>query len=414
MISERIPVICADSHITEPADLWTSRMPSKFGDLIPRVEYYKDVDEDIWLIGNRPAWMAWYTSMAGFDGYFPAHPRRLDEVDPAAYDPHVRAQRMDQYGVRAQVLYPNLLGFVLHSFLAVNDAEFRIACVRAYNDFLAEFAAAEPGRFIPVMSLPFWDLEASLTELQRAAGIGHKGVLFANRPEFAGDVPKLRDPRWERLWSAAEEAGLSINFHIGFGGFDPNRQPSAPPPQSTSKADSVLQQIGFDPNTVANVDVATSSTLGFLSNGAQIAEVIMSGVADRHPHLNWVSVESGFGYVPYLLETLDWQWEQNNVFRDYPDRLLPSEYFRRQMYATFWFEKVTVERLIDLYSDNVMFETDFPHPTSLSPGPAVSVEAPNKVVEANLSGLPEEIQRKVLYENAARVYHLPALEPVGA
>lgn len=82
------------------------------------------------------------------------------------------------------------------------------------------------------------------------------------------------------------------------------------------------------------------------------------------------------------------------------------------MYATFWFEKLSLQNQVHLYADNVMFETDFPHPTSLSPGPAVTAEAPKRVIETNLAALPENIQRKLLYANAARVYHLPDLEPV--
>src|SRR5262249_6779782 len=113
---------------------------------------------------------------------------------------------------------------------------------------------------------------------------------------------------------------------------------------------------------------AQQSALGFAGNLEGIAEIIMGRICHRFPRLKFVSVESGFGYVPYLLETLDWQFNNTQAPQRYPDMMLPSEYFRRQVYATFWFER-GVGRLIDLYPDNVMFESDFPHPTSLSPGP---------------------------------------------
>ena len=64
----------------------------------------------------------------------------------------------------------------------------------------------------------------------------------------------------------------------------------------------------------------------------------MSGICERFPGLNFVSVESGFGYVPYLLQALDWQWLNNGAQAAFPDRMMPSEYFMRQVYATFWFE----------------------------------------------------------------------------
>jgi predicted TIM-barrel fold metal-dependent hydrolase len=85
--------------------------------------------------------------------------------------------------------------------------------------------------------------------------------------------------------------------------------------------------------------------------------------------------------------------------------LLPSEYFIRQIYASFWFES-GVERQIDLYPDNVMFESDFPHPTSLSPGPGSVALSPRETIEANLSNLDEITLRKVLHDTAAKVYRL--------
>jgi predicted TIM-barrel fold metal-dependent hydrolase len=85
--------------------------------------------------------------------------------------------------------------------------------------------------------------------------------------------------------------------------------------------------------------------------------------------------------------------------------LLPSEYFRRQIYGTFWFER-NVGRVVDLYPDNFMFETDYPHPTSLSPGPASHAAGARETIAHNLSDLSEDHLVKVLNTNAARVYGL--------
>jgi predicted TIM-barrel fold metal-dependent hydrolase len=131
----------------------------------------------------------------------------------------------------------------------------------------------------------------------------------------------------------------------------------------------------------------------------------MRGLCERFSRLNFVSVESGFGYVPFLLEAMDWQYKNNRASQRGSLRLLPSEYFRRQVYATFWFESY-VDRLIDLLPDNVMFESDYPHPTSLSPGPGSRADDARTTIARNLAGLPEEIRRKVLHDTAARVYHL--------
>ena len=71
-----------------------------------------------------------------------------------------------------------------------------------------------------------------------------------------------------------------------------------------------------------------------------IANLITGGVCHRFPNLKFVSVESGVGWIPFALEHLDWQWKNCGVPQEHPEYdLLPSEYFMRQMYGCFWFER---------------------------------------------------------------------------
>jgi predicted TIM-barrel fold metal-dependent hydrolase len=146
----------------------------------------------------------------------------------------------------------------------------------------------------------------------------------------------------------------------------------------------------------------------FLNNARTIAQLTCGGVCHRFPELNFVSVESGIGWIPFALASLDWQWKNCGVHLEHPEYdLLPSEYFRRQIYGCFWFERDTALSAIDqLGPDNVLYETDFPHPTSMSPGPASSAIAPDAYIDEALGDLPEATLRKVLHDNAARIYHL--------
>ena len=114
----------------------------------------------------------------------------------------------------------------------------------------------------------------------------------------------------------------------------------------------------------------------------------------RYPDLNFVSVENGAGWLPFLGESMDWQWLNVGAHKDYPDRLLPSEYLYRQIYGMFWFERDVVRAVIDKLADNLMFETDFPHATSLSPGPASESPSPRDVMERSLGDLPDEHRRQ--------------------
>ena len=392
-LADRMPVVDADSHVTEPPDLWTSRVAEEWRHLVPSVHNEERDGRTVerWRVGNRALVDVAEFAVAGWSEPTPSHPLVLADADPGSWDPNERLKRLDEYGVYAQVLYPNLLGFYSHVFVdQITDARAVLACVKAYNDFLTDFSSQAPKRFIPIMALPFWDLEASLQEMRRCAARGHRGFLFSNAPEKVG-LPALRDSHWHPLWSLAQELGLSVNFHIGF---------------------------MADPDEVAGIkgsqtraDYTKATSLAMLnSNAAAIAEVAVSGLCHRFPELNIVSVESGFGWLPYWMELLDWEWLNAGAARENPEMELPSYYIKRQVHGTFWFETQTMQSMLHLMPDNVMFETDYPHPTSLSPGPASVAENPRIVLDKALGGLPDELVRKVVFENAARVYHLDLSE----
>jgi uncharacterized protein len=384
-LCERYAVADVDSHIIEPADLWTSRVPAKWGDLVPQVRFDERSKEDRWYVGSKKLFGVGAFAQAGWREYPPSHPHSFEEAIPAALDAKERLTYMDQVGVYYQLLYPNILGFHSHVFLNQMDHALAAECVRAYNDWLSEFSSADSRRFVPMMMLPFWDVEASLVEMKRAHAMGHKGILFAAHYDKVG-LPRLIDDHWEPLLSQAQEMGLSLNFHVGFLNSDEDLKSAV----DQSK----------------KMDFTRASSLVLLGNAAAIAEVVLSGVCHRYPELNIVSVENGAGWLPFLAETMDWQWLNVGAHKDYPDRLLPSEYMWRQIYGMYWYERESMRSVIDRLADNLMFETDFPHATSLSPGPASESLSPRDVIELSLAGMPEETVGKVLQHTATRLYHL--------
>lgn len=386
------PIIDVDSHVLEPPDLFLKRLPKKWLDDAPTTVLDERTGTERWIVAGKSAMGAGTYAAAEWNGFWPSRPPRFEDAAPGSWDPAARLEWMDRCGVQAQVLYPNLLGFHVWAFLQL-DEDLRLACVRAYNDFQAEFASAAPDRLIPLDYLPWWDLDESIKEVERCVEIGHKGINLGFEFEKLG-YPRLRDPHWEPLLRCIETAGLSVNFHVGF--------------NSQSEQDNTAITDLQD-----TLDIAKASTLFFLGNISCVAELIMGRICQRFPDLKFVSVESGFGYIPYLLEALDWQFVNMGGQVTYPDFLLPSEYFTRQIYATFWFERHLVGS-IDLYADNLMFETDYPHGTSLSPGKNSFAKPARQTVEENLAGVPDEIVRKVIYANAAKVYGLPALPGSGA
>jgi predicted TIM-barrel fold metal-dependent hydrolase len=155
---------------------------------------------------------------------------------------------------------------------------------------------------------------------------------------------------------------------------------------------------------------ASMGALFSLKNGSTIAQIVCGGVCHRFPKLNFVSVESGVGWLPFLMAGLDYQWKNCGVAKEHPEYgLLPSEYIKRQIYGSFWFERDTMKSAIELMgADNIFYETDFPHPTSMSPGPATSAIRPDRFIEYAFEGIPLDATKKILHDNAVRVYRLDA------
>ncbi len=377
-------LIDADSHITEPADVWTSRVPSRYVGDVPAV--HRDADgRDVWLLDDVMICVVGSTAPAGFPGAPAIRPRTFEQLHPGSYDAGARLRYLDEAGIWAQVLYPNVGGFGSQQFRKVRDATVQRLCIEAYNNFLYEWASADPRRLITVCSIPFWDVPGSVAEIERCASLGFRGVLFTGEPQRFG-LPTLGDPSWDPLWSSARAAGLPIHFHIG-GGED-NIFDLMTPRRATHGA--------------ANAEAYAATNL-FMKNGVQCADLITSGVLARFPELRFVSVESGIGWIPFVLECADYSFlGASAAARQGSSDLLPSELFRRQVYSTFWFEHVAPTRLLDeLPVDNLLFETDFPHVTCLYGNIA-------ETIEANLGHMAEEVRRKVLWDNAAALYGVAA------
>jgi predicted TIM-barrel fold metal-dependent hydrolase len=351
-----------------------------------------DWGRERWQVGRYTLIGSQDQSHAGWKEYFPSMPPTKAEADPGAYDATVRLERMDEYGIAVQFLYPNLLGFFPFAFMDLGlDAA--TACVRAYNDFQVEWCSADPRRLIPLAFLPFWDLDAAQAELRRCAELGFPGFNWGHKFENIG-LPPMIDRHWDPVLAQAQELRMPASFHIGFGSVE------------ATMADKI--KVMYDPNLATDerdLGQARFSVLLFLGNAGVVVDLCMGGVCDRFPDLDFVSIESGFGYVPFLLEAMDWQWKNNRGSLALRDRPLPSDYFRRQVYATFWYEKDSLP-LLEQLPDNVMFESDYPHGTSLSPGPGTTALSAQATVDAHFGGLSPDVRRKVLHDNAARVYHL--------
>ena len=372
-------IIDVDTHVTEAADVWTARAPASMRERVPRVAQ-DERGRDWWYIGAERVAPVGLTATAG-TGDFKTPPRGYADMHPGAYDARARLEYMDTMGIWAMVLYPNVGGFGAQEFLRLRDPELMLTCVKIYNDWQTEWASADARRLLPITSIPFWDVEASVREVRRCAALGHRGILFTGVPQSFG-MPVLGDHHWDPLWEVAVELDLPISFHIGSGNMEGGLL--------REKVRTYGRMAAF----------AGYSVELFLDNGRQLCDLLMSGVLARYPAIRFVSVESGIGWIPFVLEALDYQFAGNRVREDRPElELLPSEYFRRNVYACYWFEQDAPRQLLSsLGTDNILFETDFPHPTSL-----YGAEVQSRI-EGGLGGCDPHVRRKILWHNAAALY----------
>ena len=184
-------------------------------DKVPHIERIDG--KDVWMVAGERLGAPGCYSMAGWNGVMPQSvPATYDEIHPSMYDSTARLEFMDEQGLQAQLVYPNVGGFGNGYFLRLGDRELVAACVGAYNDFLTDWCSADPDRLIAVTALPFWDREMAVDELHRCIDHGHRAVNFCNQPQDYGQ-PHLADRHWDPIWAAAQEAGVSVSFHVGGG-----------------------------------------------------------------------------------------------------------------------------------------------------------------------------------------------------
>ena len=184
---DRFQVIDTDTHVTEPRDLWTSRVASKWGDKIPHIERMGNMD--VWMVGSQPVGAPGAYSIAGYDGTIPDFPPTYEDIpQAAAFDARARLAHMDREGIWVQVLYPNVGGFGSGTFRKLGDPELVLDCVRGYNDFLVEWCSADSDRLKGVAAMPFWDIDASVKEIQRCADLGYKAGDFPLTEKAAAET----------------------------------------------------------------------------------------------------------------------------------------------------------------------------------------------------------------------------------
>ena len=397
-----VRIIDCDAHLSEPPDLWTSRVAASRRDRVPQMRTTDGMSR--WHLGDDEfCFIGGNTIRTGGEkvlGTWTVQP--WSDIDPSSWGPLARLALLDRLGLWAQVIYPNAIGFSSNALFAIDDEADRSEIQRIYNDYLVEVQQVAEDRLFPQAVLPVWDMHQTVAEMERLHEAGIRGFTLSDQPSAVG-LPSLDDPYYEPMWSTGSDLGTVFNFHIGAG--------SRP-----ARADSAMREVVRTGNLSAlgAPELAFSSygpqrrlaiigCHGFFSNARVIVNLCMGDFFDRYPGLKIVSAESGLGWIPFVLEAMEYHLDE--IITDPTERALqqrrPTEYFREHIAVTFWFEKVGPKRVVhDVGVNNVLIETDIPHPTCLYPDPR------GRLGEAT-ADWDDHTRRRVFQDNAAELYRVP-------
>ncbi len=366
-------IISADSHVNPSPAIYAERLPAQFRDRAPRV--VRRGDEEVALFEGREERFTLLASAAGkrYEDYR-LHARSYQEGRPGGYDPTARMADMDEDGVDAEVLYGSGVGGGIT--LRTADRPLRFALMRAYNDWLAQFCSAAPDRLVGIAEVPHWDTALAIGEAQRARKLGLCGVLIPAIPAIDGPMsdPADRpytDAKYEPLWSALEDLGMPAHMHLG-----------ARP---------------LTRGLESNLMVSIACNKSMMSE--PIVSMIYGGVLEAHPRLKIVSVESGVGWMAFLVPWMDNVFERHRHHTGSRLRERPSFYFRRQVRGTFIEDPVGVRERHTIGLGVIMWSNDYPHSDSTWPHS-------RKAIEEHFAGVPEADRRRIVAGNAAGLYGL--------
>jgi predicted TIM-barrel fold metal-dependent hydrolase len=360
----------ADTHIVEPATLFRDRIDPRYRDRLPKLF----VDDE----GAK------WTEQEGF------RPARLDLGDDAGPEDRYRekagasveARLLDQAfdGVDREIVFPTkgLLAF------STRDSEFSLAQCRIYNDWVHDELSDVWDRSIPMAAVPTSDVDLAVGEVKRAAEMGFRGVLCPVKPMFGPE--KFDDLNYnlrafDPLWSAIAEIGFPVVFHVG---------------------------TGRDPR-IARKDGGAIINMVWGSHAPSISVVThlcSSGVFDRHPGLRFSIIEAGIGWVPWVLDYMDQAYKKHHMWvRPKLKDGLPSDYFKRHGHATFEEDTPGLLLVEELgLENNFLWANDYPHYEGSWPRSA-------QAIERQMGHLRSDTRRKILGENAARLWGVDASAP---
>ncbi len=394
-------VISVDDHLVEPPDVFEKREPTDCSGRFPRVveleqgRTYSREHSDLppltihqegrqaWLYEDRVYLQIGLNAVVGHKDHsrLRTEPSTFAEMRPGCYDIHARIRDMDIAGIWASVNFPSqITGFAGAVFSQSTDPALGQAVMRAWNDWMfEEWYGPYPERIVPMGITWLSDPAIGAAEIRRNAARGFTAVSFPEMPHRLG-YPPAHDAYWDPIIRACVDTGTVLCLHVGSSGMLPL------PPDG--------------PRFEKNVTLFPALSL------LAAVEWLWSGVPARYPALKIALSEGGIGWVPMLMDRLDFMTSHAGRTADY-DRWVGKRAPSEVLGSSFYFcslDDPSALRLLDrIGEDHVMLEVDYPHSDTTWPDTQEMLRASFDAVPA----LTADQIKKLTYATAAGVFRHP-------
>ena len=361
--------ISSDSHVVEPPEMFAP-LQNKLGSKAPRIvktELGDQLDRGNGTLGLPIGGFLIAGMDLATDETRAQTKRGYAIARPGVYDIGARLKDQDIDGVDAEVIYPS----VLFDVYQVEDTNVVHTTFQAYNDWLAEYMRPAGTRLFGLGAIQLRDLDRAIEEMHRVKEMGFVGLAI---PCTAPPEKPFSDPYYDRFWAAAQQAQMPLAMHI-FAQGSPN-------------------------HGVPNVPGA-NSPLAYIGMEVTIMHLIVGGVCERFPDLQFVPTEFETGWIGNFLRRTDHTWTRHGgKIAGYTLPQKPSYYWHRQFTCTFEDDPIGIRTRDFIGVKNMMWGSDYPHGDSIFP-------ESQQILDSLFSAEEEPDRYAVTVENVVSLYKLP-------
>ena len=369
-------VMDSDMHVMEPPDLWQRYIDPSFKTMAPQFKGnpMSQGFANQWTVLDKvfPAYSDTKARTESLRGRHEEITDRFSDARSSQFDAPSQLKALDTEGIDVAVLFRTFGAHVIA--LDGMDGDLALAICQAFNNWLRDFCSADPSRLKGAAQLPMHDVGKAVLEARRAVEELNLSALVL--PSNPVNRRPWYDPYYEPLWAEAEKLGVPVCFHGIHGAYQ--------------------QHIG---NRFLGSFVVAHAATHPIELMLDVAGIICGGALERHPNLRAGFLEGNCSWLPWWLWRLDEEWEKFGPWE--PTKLsgTPTDYFKRQGFASVDVDEYLAAHVIDqLGDDNLVLSTDYPHHDSSYP----------HALDIFLSteGFSQETRAKILWDNCARLYGL--------